>query len=654
MIELAEIRSFMRQKAEDERTRSSVTVEGATIEDALAQATIELGLPLRKIEYELIEQGARGVFGMGKKPVKILAYEAKAAAPQQEGTGAEADSEFEDVETPVDMDGQVFVRLAPEGVMLKVFPPEGNGRRVTEKMALESLEKRGITDFDRNLVKKIVRLADGESVWVGNFEHNPLNDSMLSVDIRDNEMSAFVVIAPPGPGGSDLAAPAILGLLKANGVIHGINEDLLLDLENMPVYNTPVCVAKGTSPVPGKNARITYNFELDRHTKELKERNGRVDFKEMNFILNVVEGQVLAKKIPPDEGTPGRTVLGKLLPTRAGTDIKFEVGRNVRLAENGATAVAEINGQVIMDGDRINVEPIYVVEGDVNLKSGGNVVFLGTVIVKGSVADGFKVKAAGNIEVEGNVGKADLDSEGDIIVRQGINGKTEGAIRAAKGVWAKFIENSNIVAGEIVFASDGIINSNVDSNKMIISEGKRATIVGGRLRATEEVRAKTFGSPTGSETIIEVGYDPKSSSRMVELEEALQELRNDLEDIERNLATLESLKKAKGGLPEDKEGYYGELQEKKAELTGSKEELEREQEELREHMSSLLVAGKVSASSRIYPGVKVIIKDASLKVRTEFRAITLINDNHDITPVKYEEMKEDMASRKPKGMEAGE
>jgi uncharacterized protein (DUF342 family) len=373
----------------------------------------------------------------------------------------------------------------------------------------------------------------------------------------------------------------------------------------------------------------------------------------MNLILNVVEGQVLGKKIPPDEGTPGRTVLGKLLPTKPGTDIKFEVGKNVRLAENGTTAIAEINGQVIMDGDKINVEPIYMVDGDVNLKSGGNVIFLGTVKVMGSVTDGFKVKAAGNIEVEGNVGKADLDSEGDIIVHQGINGKMEGNIRAAKGVWAKFIENSNIYAGEVVFASDGIINSQVDSNKMIISEGKRATVVGGRLRATEEIRAKTFGSPTGSETVVEVGYDPKSSSRMVEIEELLQGLRNELEDLERNLATLENLKKAKKTLPEDKEGYYTELTEKKEELTAEKDTLEAEQAELQEHMESISVTGKISASSRIYPGVKVVIKDASLKVRNEFRAITLINENHDIKPIKYEEMAEDISLKKPKGMEGG-
>ena len=79
------------------------------------------------------------------------------------------------------------------------------------------------------------------------------------------------------------------------------------------------------------------------------------------------------------------------------------------------------------------MEPVYTIEGDVNLKT-GNVLFLGTVFVKGNVEDGFSVKAAGNIEIMGSVGKCLLDAEGDIIVHQGIAGKTEGRVRAGR-IW---------------------------------------------------------------------------------------------------------------------------------------------------------------------------------------------------------------------------
>ena len=432
-------------------------------------------------------------------------------------------------------------------------------------------------------------------------------------------------------------------MLKSNGVIHGINEDLVVELEDNPIYNQMVLVAEGSQPIPGRNAKITYNFDMDRDSVHLKEKNGRVDFKEMNLIQNVVEGQVLAKKIPADDGTAGRTVTGKLVPTKPGSDVQFELGKNVRVSGDKLTAISEINGQVVISSGKINVEPVYVVQGDVNLKSGGNVIFLGTVLVKGSVADGFKVKAAGNIEVMGNVGKCELDAEGDIIVHQGLNGKGDGFVRAGRGVWAKFIENTRVESGELVVASDGIINSNVDSNKYIICQGKRATIVGGHLRSAEEIRAKTFGSLSGSETILEVGYDPKSSERMAELEKLIENLIAEFDEVDRNIGTLENLKKVKKKLPEEKEAYLEELAGKRAELETEQQKLEEEKQELKEYLDSLKIVGKISASSRVYPGTKIVIKDASLKIRNEFKAISFINENHEIKPVKYEETDEDFS-----------
>ena len=644
MPELAELRDFMKHKAAEDRQRRSVEVEGGTLEEALSQATIELGLPLRKIEYEVLERGTSGVLGVGKKKFRLLAYELieEEQTFMDEGDFS-VDLDLDDENEIVDMDGKVFIRFAHEGVMMKVIAPVGNGKKITERHAMEVIRNRNVLHFDKMLVHKIVKNADGESVKIADFDHNPVNDALMTVDIRDQDMKGYVTINPPSPGGADISAESILGLLKSNGVIHGINENILEELEDDPLYNQQILVAEGTDPIPGKNARITYNFDMDREQVHLKEKNGRVDFREMNLIQNVVEGQVLAKKIPADEGTPGRTVTGKLVPTKPGSDVEFDIGKNIRLSGDKLTAIAEINGQVIISGAKLNVEPVYMVQGDVNLKSGGNVIFLGTVIVKGSVADGFKVKAAGNIEVMGNVGKCELDAEGDIIVHQGLNGKGEGYIRAGRGVWAKFIENSRVESGELVVASDGIINSRVDSNKFIVCQGKRATIVGGHLRAAEEIRAKTFGSLSGSETLLEVGYDPKSSERLAELEQLMSDSLDEFDEVDRNIGTLENLKKVKKKLPEEKETYLAELIEKRTDIEAERAKLEEEKTELKEYLDSLKLVGKISASTRVYPGVKVIIKDASLKIRNEFKATTFINENHEIKPVKFEETEEDFS-----------
>ena len=77
-----------------------------------------------------------------------------------------------------------------------------------------------------------------------------------------------------------------------------------------------------------------------------------------------------------------------------------------------------INGQVVLKNNKISIEPIYIVPGDVSLET-GNIVFLGSVIVQGSVHDNFVVKAAGNIDIKGTVQKAFIEAEGDIFLRQG-------------------------------------------------------------------------------------------------------------------------------------------------------------------------------------------------------------------------------------------
>ncbi len=646
MVNIDNIRDYMRLQAEEDRKRKWIQVEGEDLDDALRQAAIELGLPVKKLEYEIRDPGKKGIFGLGKSKCIIIAYPIVQAV---ESDLDEDDYGF-DVERleekPEDKDGEVIVRLTADGALISVYSPVGKGKKATEKQAFTILNSRNVTDIDNSLLSKIIKNADGTSVKIGEFIYNPASDPLVSVDITDFEMKSSITIRNPGKGGVDIDFDNIINFLKNNNIIHGIDEERIRKLENYPVYDTSILVAEGTKPINGNDAKIIYNFDIARSEIKLKEKNGKVDFKEQNLIKNVVEGQSLARKVPLEEGKSGRTVTGRLLPAKDGKDIIFEVGKNVRLSDDGITAVATINGQVIILSGKLNVEPIYVVPGDVNLKTGGNVTFLGTVLVKGSVDDGFKVKAAGNIEVLGNVGKAELDAEGDIIVHQGISGKNGGYVRAGKGVWAKFLENAIIEAGEIVVASDGIINCNVEANKKIICQGKRATIVGGVLRAAEDIHAKSLGSVAGSDTVLEVGFDPKSKKRLVELNDEKENLSKELDGIILDINTIQNLIKLKKKLSDEKKAYFNQLLEKKSEAENQMSVLNEEIEEIENHLSSLSVNGHISSSFKVFPGVKIHIKDAFLEVKNEFKAVTFINDNGLVKITRYEELEEDYSKKK--------
>ncbi len=146
----------------------------------------------------------------------------------------------------------------------------------------------------------------------------------------------------------------------------------------------------------------------------------------------------------------------------------------------------------------------------------------------------------------------------DNVVSQGIAGKGEGSIRAGRSIWSKFIENTHVEAGEFVIVSDGIINSQVYANRKILCQGKRAAIIGGVLSASEEIHAKTLGSLGGaSETVLNIGFDPRSKDRLDALFANKQTADRELEDVQLNFNTLMNLKKQKKELPEDKEAAAG-------------------------------------------------------------------------------------------------
>lgn len=468
MVNLEKIREAMALRYEEDQSRVFIEVEAATLDEALADAAIQLDVPTRDIDYEVLQKGTNSFLSFNKRNWIIRAYEIqkKRKKKAQAAAGGAGDGSAIDLGPVIeDKNGDAFVFCAPDGVYLKVMPPVGNGTRATLRDAMERIRERGITNVSEEKIAPIVKDAAGKHVRIAPFTHNPGQDALMAVDITDQEMKAWLYVTPPGPNGADLSVDVIVAFLKNNRVLAGIDETRIQDFVDRPVYKQNYLVAEGIKPQDGADAHILYNFETDRSKIRLRETaSGNVDFKELNLVQNVVEGQPLAQKVLAERGKAGKTVTGKYLEAKNGKDIPLPVGKNTRVAEDGLTIVAETNGQVIMLNNKINVEPILTIEGDVSLKT-GNIMFLGTVYISGNVEDGFSVKASGNIEVKGTVGKSELDAEGDIVVSQGVAGKGEGYIRSGKSIWAKFIENTRVEAGEFVIVSDGIINSQVSANR---------------------------------------------------------------------------------------------------------------------------------------------------------------------------------------------
>ncbi len=631
MVDLDRIRKDMKALLEVDKELHSVDVNADSIDEALADAAVQLDTKVSNLQYEIIEKGSDGFLGLAKRPWKLKIYQDPSTIKKVQKLASEGlfDSEEEGMEQEsVDRDGLFYVRHFKSDIMLKVLLPLGNGSEIQLKDVMDEIKRQDTISFDEEQIKKYVKQGtDKDYVIVGQYKHIAAGDVVIGVDVTKDELKGSIIVSPPSMSGSEASPEMIKRALLAQGVIEPcINEEKITEFVDHPVYNIPFEVAAAVMPVDGHDAYISYNFETD--TKKLKAKvseTGNINYKELNQIQNVIAGQPLAQKIAAERGTGGKTLFGRYLEAKNGKDIQVQLGQNVSFDRDGITIKADIDGEVMLVNGKISVEPIKYLDA-VNVKT-GDIKFVGTVVIKGSVEEGYKVEAT-NIEVNGIVDKSRLEATGDIIVRQGIFGKGEGFVKAGKSLWAKFINDTTVEVEENVTVYDSIVNSNVTAMKNIVVRGKKAQIIGGHLLATEEICAKKIGSPGGgTETILEVGIDPRAKKRLEELQNMQSKATKEYENCDLDMQTLEQQKKLRKKLPAEKEEKLKELKERCNQISQELEEMTDEIDKIQAHLKELKAIGKVKCEDTIYSGVKIYVRDALDEVKMDVKKVTVFYDD---------------------------
>lgn len=632
MYSLDKIRDELSKRLQIDKGLNSVEVNALTIDEALADASVQLETKLNGLEYEVVEKGSRGFLGIGKKPWKLRIYQNPEVTAAKRKTSSDElfdESEFEEKEKVANRDGLFYVRHFGSSIKLKVVTPLGNGRAIDIAEVMDAVKRPDTQSFDEKLINKYIKNGtDGKYETIGSYNHISAADAIISVEISSDEMHGTITVDAPAMSGAECTPEQIEIALKAQGVRCGINEEKISEFVDNPVYGTPFEVASAILPENGKDSYVQYNFETDRSKLKAREsEQGNIDFKELNNIQNVVTNQVLAVKIAATRGKGGKTLYGHYLEALNGKDIQVQLGQNVHFDRDGVTILASCDGQVIFENGKISVQPLLTLDA-VNIKS-GNIKFVGAVIIKGAVEDGFDVRATGTIDIGGTVGKCNIESEnGDIVIHQGVFGKNEGSIKAGKSLWCKFVQETKIEVEENVVATDSLMNCEVTAMKNIVLYGKKAQITGGTLFATEEICARTVGSPGGgATTTLSVGVDPRAKKKLDELIEQQNDLIKELENLEMDISTLENMQKVRRSLPKDKEESLKKFRGRKDEILSESSEINKEIEALQTHLRELKAVGKVKVEGTTYPGTKIYVRDVVDEVRTEVTNCTFYYEN---------------------------
>ena len=633
---------FMEIGDEESSDENAVEVFADSIRQALELASRDLNIDISMLDYEILGKGTKGFFGIGRQPYHVL------ISPID--TSSEHD-DLDEIEKKLSgdhhpelsfkekkhADGTFKIRVTKSGVLLTVTPSKGRGKKVNINEIHNKLYSLKINDANVTLAEKEVNRASGKPVKIAEWKPNPEYDGTMRIEVSEDEMRAYAHFVPPRYSGRHMEYDEITTALKNAGVVTGIHDNEIKEyLEGMD-YSQPLMAAEGQRPRNGKDAYVDYKVRVDKsHVAFEEDESGKVDFKNLELLENVVVGQILAVKVPSEEGIPGRTITNRVLPAKTGKDNKLNYGKGTILSEDGTELTAEVNGQVVYKNNKISVEPVYVVAGDVSLET-GNIVFLGSVVVGGSVQDNFVVKAAGNIEVKGTVQKAFLEAEGDIIVHNGIMGREEAKIESTGGsVYAKFIQSAHVVAESEVVVPEGILHSSVDAGERIYSNGKRARIVGGIIRAGNEVNARFLGADVSTRTEIRVGINPKVLQQMTELNSMKDRNEEELTQLSLNLRTLETQKRNAGKLPPDREKMLTDMTAQKEKLSSRLEEINLELEELNSYVEMLEHNGKVCAEKTAFPGLDIYIKDKRFSLKDPYNSVKFSLEGGEIKISEYE------------------
>ncbi|MBP3889490.1 MAG: DUF342 domain-containing protein [Cellulosilyticum sp.] len=460
------------------------------------------------------------------------------------------------------------------------------------------------------------------------FENHEIVRESVCVEVSRDGMLGIISFQAPQNGGEKIRLEEVKQAIKDKGITQGINEADLIEICQVHRYNYKYIIAQGQPPVEGKDGYIQFAFD-EQSLKEFKpteREDGTVDLRDLGAVKNVMKEDVLAVKIPAVLGQVGYNILGQVIKPQKVKEAKMPKGKNTRILEDQVTLVADIDGKLEYDDYKVNVYPVFVVEGDVD-SSIGNIDFVGSVVINGSVHSGFFVKAGGSVEVSGSVEDAVIIAGEDIILSHGIQGTEKSKLIAQGNIITKFIQNANVEAGGKVVA-EAILHSIVIAGESIYADIGKGLIVGGRVSATNKIVASNIGSPMGTVTVLQVGILPKIHHEYKQLELEMKKKLESLNKVDQSITFL--ISKGNGGqLNVQKHMMLERLQSTRQPLIDEYESFKIKHKKI----GTLLREaneGMVKCKGIIYPGVKITHGHLTRYVDDKWTNVIVRRENDEI------------------------
>ncbi|MBE3581863.1 MAG: FapA family protein [Thermoanaerobacteraceae bacterium] len=412
--------------------RTPVRVEAPTVEEALRRATDLLGASREDLEVEVLDEGARGFWGLGRRPAVIRAWLKVKEEEQEKGEGGEDQQGLPEREE----EAQGYGRIQDGRLLL-----EGGAPVVLVSNPHFELYVNG------QLVEGEAQVTAGDAVEIKGKEE--WEQGKWEIAVREEGLVAVVSLFPTrkrvwklvdqppsrrlelkGKASEELLPPVtweqLQQELQRQNIVYGLDYEALQEVCRR-VDPGEVVIARGKPALPPQDAWIEYFFDLRETSRREVGEEERVDYRELVVRSSVQAGDVLAIWHPGQPGEAGVTVTGQPILPRPPKEQVLVAGRGTALSDDGGRCVATAEGRpvAIRRGSKVIVEvtPVLIHQGDVNLAS-GNLKFKGNIVISGSITETMTVVATRDVEVNGDVTQATVQAGGSILVRRNAIGST--------------------------------------------------------------------------------------------------------------------------------------------------------------------------------------------------------------------------------------
>ncbi len=437
-------------------------------------------------------------------------------------------------------------------------------------------------------------------------------DCKYDVSVSAGNKEAFIFITPPSGTGKGVTVDGIEAALKANNVVFGLREDVIKMIADDQKYSQKLCVAVAQLPTDGVSGSITYKYDKKVEAAPTENERGFVDYKDLGFIRVVRTGDVIADITLPTEGEPGVDVRGGKIAQYPGKKAQFTLGPNTKITEDEQHVVAAADGRLIFKNNAFTVETTVIINGDVDA-SVGNISFIGDVIIKGNVCEGFKVSSNTNITVSGEVNGATLEAGGNITIKQGC---VFAKITCHGNVSALFCERSSINCDGNISAQNYVICNIYCAGELTI-KASNGSLIGGKYTILNSLEASNIGSKTYTPTDITLGDNAILADEKTQLEMKIAAAQKKIEDLTMIVNFLNEKKKELRKLPDDKEEMLATAVRQRVLLNVEIKTNQKRIDEINVYLSTKQQLW-VRCKGYIYPGTRITINDNVFKADTEY------------------------------------